>query len=932
MKVNLVTSLHLDHGDMSLDYEPGDPLPMQSFVPTGLLCLKAHAEHAGVDADIRVTELNGLVNAGFIPNDDAFYDRIVDTVLQPGDRLVGLMTDADSLHHTVTMARLLKQRSPETLVCLGGPASSPISELMLERFPFIDMVIRGEGELTFTETLRHLGDRRPPAGVEGLTWRADEKIVSNPDRRVLPELDDLPIPEFEAFGMDPDAALYLDVGRGCPFKCHFCSTAPFWSRKFRMKSIERITTELTLLRDRFNRNHVGFSHDIFTTNKDWTLRFCQELIDHPLGMTWACSTRTDVIDEQVLEAMAEAGCVEIYYGIETGSQPMQKTIHKNLDLNRSREIVAWTANVGIRPVTGFIVGYPMETQETFNETLTRYFDFLQVGGYRAHVFTLCPFQEAPMYAEGHKIDRRAAYFEAPLTKAAADLGEQLRADHPDVFTSLFRFDTPEVPVGLVDGTEEIASRMVVLKSLWPRLLEHYETPLAWYRRWIDWIEEHNAEHRPGTALPFHGEIDDMITFIDEELVRLDLVDSPLAALLQYERDKVRASRELTNYPGRELESRPDEELTPDTVLTRGCAYLVRPIAYELSSLLAGGEAYRVADRSVVLAKLEGEDLTTLQVGARTARILTRVGRPRRVKDLAKSGAEPADEAALQETMGLARALIQRGLLVRVDHRAREEGGTRPGSRGEHELQERFNHVARAYAFYDNQMLDHLNPLMREYIARQPLFFLSTSDSHGNCDCSLRAGDPGVMRVLDDRTVFYPEYRGNGVMASLGNIVENPHVGIFFGDFANTTIGLHINGGARLVTHDEMVAELAGRDDLLAEAAREAERRLEAWVRIDVHEAYIHCSKHIPLMKPVDKKVSWGTDNRDYKGGDYFRARYKRTSNHPPTPTVRRGSGGGGAYPSAAPRRSSRGAPTALGTTPRPGLPIISQPAQGDSCG
>lgn len=547
-----------------------------------------------------------------------------------------------------------------------------------------------------------------------------------------------------------------------------------------------------------------------------------------------------------------------------------------------------------------------------------------------------------MYAEGHKIDRRAAYFEAPLTKATTEYGEQLRSAHPDVFTSLFRFDTPKVPPGLVDGTEEIASRIVMLKSLWPRLLEHYETPLDWYQRWIGWIEDYNAKHRPATALPFHGEIEDMITFIGEELVRLDLADSPLAALLQYERDKVQASRELTNYPGRELrvEARLDEELTPDTVLTRGCAYLIRPMAYELSSLLTGSESHRVSNRSVVMAKLEGEDLTTLQVGERTARILTRVSRPRRIRELAKTGAEPADEAALEETVRLARALIHRGLLVRVDHRAQEEGGTRPGSRGEHELQERFNHVARAYAFYDNQMLDNLNPMMREYIARQPLFFLSTSDSRGNCDCSLRAGEPGVMRVIDEHTVIYPEYRGNGVMASLGNMMENAHVGVFFGDFHNTTIGLHVNGRAELVTHEEIVAwltgrtNLPGRDELLVDVAREGERRLEVWVRIEVEEAYIHCSKHIPLMKPVDKTVSWGTDDRDYKGGDYFRARYKRTSNRPPTPTVRRSSGSG-AYPSAAPQRAPRVArPAALSGPPpsRLQLPIVGQPSQDDSCG
>jgi radical SAM superfamily enzyme YgiQ (UPF0313 family)/predicted pyridoxine 5'-phosphate oxidase superfamily flavin-nucleotide-binding protein len=876
MKVSLATSLHLDHGTMTLDHRPGDPLPMQSFVPTGLLSLKAYADSRGVDADIRVTELNGLINAGFIANDDAFHDRLVDALLQPGDDLVGLMTDADSLHHTMTLARLIKQRSPGTLVCLGGPASSPIAELVLDRFPSVDMVVRGEGELTFTELLRDLDRGTPPGDVEGLTWRHDGKPVQNRDRQVMPELDDLPMPVFEAHGMDPDAPIYLDVGRGCPFKCHFCATAPFWNRRFRMKSIDRIVSELTLLRDRYHRNHVGFAHDIFTTNRDWTLRFCRTLVEESVGLTWACSTRTDIIDRGILDAMAEAGCVEIYYGIESGSPQMQKAIHKNLDLEQSRQVVAHTAAAGIRPVTGFIVGYPMETRETFNATLTRFFEFLQVGGYRAHVFTLCPFQEAPMYVDGYKINRRAAYFELPLTDTAGRPGEELRLAHPDIFTSLYRFDTPEVPVALVDGSEEIASRLVVLKALWPWLLPHYSTPMEWYERWITWIEEYNAEHRPGTALPYHGEMDDMINFLEEELVRLDLATSPLSSLLRYERDKVRAARELTNFPGREPESRREDDLTPDTVLTRACDYLVVPLDHDLDALLRDGRIRPADGRMAVLAKIEGDDLTTMQVGARTARLLARAQRPRRIADLARE-----DDVA--DAMELARGLVRAGLLVRIDHRAHDEGGTRPGSRGEHELQERFDHVARAYAFYDNQMLDRLNPLMREYIARQSLFFIGTSDARGNCDCSLRAGAPGVVRVLDDRTLVYPEYRGNGVMASLGNITENPHVGVFFGDFTDTTVGMHVNGRATLLTHEELIASLDGRDDLVRDAEEERRRRLEVWVRVEVQEAYIHCSKHIPLFKAVDKAVDWGTDDRERKGGDYFRVHYRATAKRPPTP-------------------------------------------------
>jgi hypothetical protein len=133
----------------------------------------------------------------------------------------------------------------------------------------------------------------------------------------------------------------------------------------------------------------------------------------------------------------------------------------------------------------------------------------------------------------------------------------------------------------------------------------------------------------------------------------------------------------------------------------------------------------------------------------------------------------------------------------------------PGSRGEHELQERYGTVARARSFYRRQVLDRLNAGMREFIARQEMCFVATADATGGCDCSFRAGPPGFVRVLDERTLVYAEYRGNGVMASLGNLGENPHVGMLFVDFAQDVIGLHVNGSARVVETAELLTSTRG---------------------------------------------------------------------------------------------------------------------------
>ncbi len=196
----------------------------------------------------------------------------------------------------------------------------------------------------------------------------------------------------------------------------------------------------------------------------------------------------------------------------------------------------------------------------------------------------------------------------------------------------------------------------------------------------------------------------------------------------------------------------------------------------------------------------------------------------------------------------------------------------PGSKGEHQAQEAFGTTRRALAFYNKQMLNYLNPLMREFIARQEMFFLASADAHGACDCSFRAGLPGFVHVLDENTLAYPEMRGNGVMASIGNILENPHIGMIFIDFFQSTVGLHVNGKARVVDNDALLAQPGVTPEMIKATRITGARCMERWILVEVEEAYIHCSKHVPLLQKVDKEIHWGTDEENYKGGDAFKAK------------------------------------------------------------
>lgn len=181
----------------------------------------------------------------------------------------------------------------------------------------------------------------------------------------------------------------------------------------------------------------------------------------------------------------------------------------------------------------------------------------------------------------------------------------------------------------------------------------------------------------------------------------------------------------------------------------------------------------------------------------------------------------------------------------------------PGSDGEHELQERLGTEERAASFYDESVHDSLTPRMQRFIGERIMFFLATADADGHTDCSPRLGPRGFVNVLDADRIAYPEYRGNGVHASLGNIRENPSASLTFVDWWESTVGLHVNGAATV------------REELPAATDPAPTDRVKYWVEVDVEEAYIHCAKHLPQLRIESFDPPWGTDDETAKRSGFF---------------------------------------------------------------
>lgn len=334
----------------------------------GLLALAAVTEPHG--HAVQIIDPKRLIKSGKLKYDASLYELATQEILDQQPDAVGFTALGCSFLFALNVAALLKGREPELPVLLGGPHATMLHRQILERFSQFDVIVRYEADEIFPAVLRNL-ETRNFAGIAGLSWRGarGQSLHYNQGAPKVENLDSLPITNYDHY---PVADLELDLlrveaGRGCPFLCTFCSTASFFQRSFRLKSAERLVTELDGLHERYGFDDFKLDHDLFTVNKRKILEFCEAVKDR--HYRWRASARVDCVDEELLTRMAEAGCVGLYFGIETGSARLQQIAKKRLDLNLVEPTLQLSKDLGIATTASFITGYHEELEEDLADTL-----------------------------------------------------------------------------------------------------------------------------------------------------------------------------------------------------------------------------------------------------------------------------------------------------------------------------------------------------------------------------------------------------------------------------------------------------------------------------------------------------------------------------------------------------------------------------------
>jgi radical SAM superfamily enzyme YgiQ (UPF0313 family) len=297
-------------------------------------------------------------------------------VLAQNTSVLAFTSMCSSYAAALRIAEECKLQDPSRYIVLGGPHASFVAAETLRAFSFVDAVVVGEGEAPFLELLDRLREARPIDDIAGVAFRSDQDIVETNARPVADDLDGLPLPAFHLiedpshyFESGEGRYIEIEVGRGCPFACTFCSTSLFFSRKYRMKSPARVVEEMRWLRKNWDISSFGLIHDNLTSNKKKVREFCEYILALNETFSWRCSSRTDTIDRPLMEMMRAAGCESIFFGVETGSYEMQKIMGKRLKIDRVHETFRNLQAVGIEATASFIIGFPEETREMLEQTL-----------------------------------------------------------------------------------------------------------------------------------------------------------------------------------------------------------------------------------------------------------------------------------------------------------------------------------------------------------------------------------------------------------------------------------------------------------------------------------------------------------------------------------------------------------------------------------
>jgi radical SAM superfamily enzyme YgiQ (UPF0313 family) len=516
---------------------------MGELAPVGILSLAAVLEARGLQPE--VVDLNRLYynwSQDSKRSETDFCDFAGAFFQERDFDFFGFSTVCSSYPLTLRIADKVKRAHRGSVVALGGPQASVVDVATMRAFPFIDLIVRGEAEHTLPVLVDALAENSSLAAIPGTTFRRKEtEIVRTHDSPAVLDLDALPFPAFHLF---PDVRFCrhfpLELGRGCPFSCTFCSTNDFFRRRFRLKSPAHMIAEMRRVKETYGISSFELVHDMFTVDRKRVVEFCEALIASKEEFTWGCSARTDCIDEELIALMARAGCRGIFFGIETGSRRMQKIIDKGLELSDSADRVRSCDSFKINTAVSLMAGFPEETMNDLRDTAAFFVDSLRYEHADPQLSILAPLAGTPIQTQHKDLlvlnDDVADMSYRGWQQELEDHG--MIAEHPEIFSSFYSVPMPHLDREFLKELRDfLLSGMRAFRRLLLGLHQDSGDVVDVFERWQQWRTSNGIHFSNGDRTIYYAQerfARDFLGFVRMDYLPIAKAPLAITALMEYE--------------------------------------------------------------------------------------------------------------------------------------------------------------------------------------------------------------------------------------------------------------------------------------------------------------------------------------------------------------------------------------------------------------
>ncbi|HDQ06325.1 MAG TPA: radical SAM protein [Candidatus Bathyarchaeota archaeon] len=337
--------------------------------PLGMLYIATYLRENGVDVSIIDEAAQGYSLKG-----------TVDWVKQENPDILGFSTCSSSGRKAALIAEKVKQENPNIVTVFGNFFATFNAERILKKYPFVDIIIRGEGEQTSLELAKCLEKNGDLKKVLGINFRNNGQIISTPDRPLIKGIDSLPFPDREMLDVEyhnttaglvvaPKKFSSFVTSRGCVFRCRFCGCRRLARNLWRSRSVDNIMEELHLLSSQGYKQFL-FVDDNFTLNPKRVIQLCQRLKKEKVDIEFFAEGRVDNCPQDMLQEMVRANCRMIYFGIENATQKVLDYYDKRTTPQQAEDASRKARKAGIDViVASFILGAPNETRKEIQHTL-----------------------------------------------------------------------------------------------------------------------------------------------------------------------------------------------------------------------------------------------------------------------------------------------------------------------------------------------------------------------------------------------------------------------------------------------------------------------------------------------------------------------------------------------------------------------------------